>query len=63
MGYNIKHRKVELNDKEMQVLRDIMKEEIEVALEPVVERLDGVEENTRHTRMIVQQQITKSALL
>ncbi len=63
MGYNIEYRKGDLNDKEMQVLRDIMKEEIEVALEPVVEWLDGVEENTRHTRMIVQQQITKSALL
>ena len=56
MGYNIEYRKGDLNDKEMQVLRDIMKEEIGAALEPV-------KDDIRYTRMLVEQQDHKISII
>jgi len=60
MGYNIKHRKVEPMTKEdLQQIADLM----DMKLAPVMERLDRVEENTRHTRMLVEQQDHKISLI
>jgi hypothetical protein len=57
MGYNIKHRKVEpMTKEEMQLLRDMMKEEIGAALEPV-------KDDIRYTRMLVEQQDHKISLI
>lgn len=59
-----------MTKEEMQLLRDMMKEEIGAALEPVVERLGRVEagqeslkEEVRHTRMLVEQQDHKISLI
>ena len=57
MGYNIKYRKVEpMTKEEMQLLRDMMKEEIGAALEPV-------KDDIRYTRMLVEQQDHKISLI
>ena len=66
-----------MTKEEMQLLRDMMKEESGAALEPVVERLGRVEagqkqleagqeslkEEVRHTRMLVEQQDHKISLI
>lgn len=57
MGYNIEYRKVEpMTKEEMQLLRDMMKEEIGAALEPV-------KDDIRYTRMLVEQQDHKISLI
>lgn len=52
-----------MTKEEMQILRDMMKEEIGAALEPAMERLNRVEEDTRHTRVLVEQQDHKISLI
>ncbi len=49
-----------MTKEEMQALSDMMRgmvrEEIGAALQPVVERLEAVETDTRHTRVLVEKQ-------